>query len=64
MRLFRQHPGLGPSPLIATWLFGVSNSGDVIALYILACAVIGFIATVMMTDYTGQDIGEEYDRAR
>ncbi len=51
----------GPAPLIATWLFATYKSGMVIALYILFNAVISFIATAMMTDYTGKDISREYD---
>src|SRR6202007_332178 len=50
----------GPAPLIATWLFATYHSATAIALYIAACAVISLIATVMMTDYTGQDISAEY----
>jgi MFS family permease len=52
----------GPAPLIATWLFATYKSGMVIALYILLNAVISFIATLMLKDYTGKDISEEYDR--
>ncbi len=53
----------GPAPLIATWLFGVSNSAYAIAWYIAVCAVISLIATALMSDYTGKDIGEEYQHA-
>ena len=31
-----------------------------IAAYIAACAVLSLIATALMTDYTGKDIGGEY----
>src|ERR1700677_1612124 len=51
----------GPSPLIATALFATYKSGYAIAFYILACAVISFIAAAMMPDYTGKDISAEYD---
>lgn len=50
----------GPAPLIATWLFGVYQSPWAIAIYIALCAVITIIATVLMTDYTGKAIDEEY----
>jgi MFS family permease len=50
----------GPSPLIATALFAAYQSGMVVALYIAICAVIAFIATLFMTDYSGKDINEEY----
>jgi len=52
----------GPSPFIATWLFATFHSSFPIALYILGCAVIGIIATAMLTDYTNKDISEEYDQ--
>jgi len=52
----------GPSPFIATWLFATFHSSFPIALYILGCAIIGIIATAMLTDYTNKDISEEYDQ--
>ncbi|HKT17751.1 MAG TPA: MFS transporter [Stellaceae bacterium] len=51
----------GPAPLIATWLFATYKSGMAIAFYILFNAVISFIATLMLKDYTGKDISQEYD---
>ena len=51
----------GPSPFIATALFATFHSSLPIALYILACAVIGIIATAMLTDYTNKDISAEYE---
>ena len=33
-----------------------------IALYILGCAIIGLIATALLTDYTNKDISAEYER--
>ena len=50
----------GPAPLIATWLFARYHSSLPIALYILITAIIGFVATAMLTDYTNKDISEEY----
>jgi hypothetical protein len=50
----------GPAPLIATWLFATFHSSLPIALYILATAIVGIIATAMLTDYTNKDISEEY----
>ena len=50
----------GPAPLIATWLFARFHSSLPIALYILLTAIIGFISTAMLTDYTNKDISEEY----
>jgi len=51
----------GPAPIIATALFARYQSGHAIAAYIAVCAVIGFIATALMPDYTGKDISTEYD---
>jgi MFS family permease len=51
----------GPAPLIATALFAAYHSGHAIALYILACAVISFIATALLPDYTNRDVSREYD---
>src|SRR5271163_1097139 len=50
----------GPSPFIATALFAAFHTSRPIALYILACAVIGITATSLLTDYTGKDISAEY----
>jgi MFS family permease len=52
----------GPSPFIATALFAAFASSLPIALYILACAVVGIVATSLLTDYTNKDISEEYDQ--
>ncbi len=50
----------GPSPFIATALLAAFHASQPIALYILACAVIGITATSLLTDYTGKDISAEY----
>ncbi len=52
----------GPSPFIATALFAAFGSSLPIALYIVGCAVIGIVATALLTDYTNKDISEEYDK--
>ena len=52
----------GPSPFIATALFATFQSSLPIALYILGCAIIGLIATALLTDYTNKDISAEYER--
>lgn len=51
----------GPAPLIATALFASYQSGYAIAGYIALCAVISFVATAMMPDYTGKNVSLEYD---
>lgn len=50
----------GPSPFIATWLFATYHSSLPIAIYIGICAVIGIVATALLTDYTSKDISTEY----
>src|SRR5204862_5764526 len=52
----------GPAPIIATALFAAFASSLPIAVYILGCAVIGIVATALLTDYTNKDISAEYDR--
>jgi len=49
----------GPAPFIATWLFATYKNGYAISWYIAALAVISFIATAMMPDYTGKAIGDD-----
>jgi len=51
----------GPAPLIAAALFAHYQSGNAIAIYIAACAVVSLVAAALMPDYTGQDISTEYD---
>jgi MFS family permease len=51
----------GPAPLVATALFAAFHSGYAIAFYILVCAVISFIATAFLPDYTNRDVSQEYD---
>jgi MFS family permease len=50
----------GPAPLIATALLAATGSGYVIAVYILFCAVVSIIATLLMPDYTNRDISQEH----
>jgi metabolite-proton symporter len=50
----------GPAPLIAAWLFSIYKSGTPIAVYICCCALIGFIATLFMREYSNKDISQEY----
>ncbi len=51
----------GPSPFIATALFAMFHSSFPIALYIMACGIIGIVATSLLTDYTNKDISAEYE---
>jgi metabolite-proton symporter len=50
----------GPAPIVAAWLFSVYKTGTSIAIYIGICALIGFVATLFMTEYSNKDISEEY----
>jgi MFS family permease len=50
----------GPAPLIATALLAATGSGYTIAAYIAFCAIVSFIATVMLPDHTNRDISQEY----
>jgi MFS family permease len=50
----------GPAPLIATALFSRYHSGYAIALYLTACAVVSFVATLYITDRTNRGI-EDHD---
>src|ERR1700730_13358263 len=50
----------GPAPLIATALLAAFGSGYVIAVYILFCAIVSVVATILLPDYTNRDISEEY----
>ena len=50
----------GPAPLIAAWLFAIYKSGTPIAIYISGCALIGFVATLFLREYSHKDISEEY----
>src|ERR1051326_981776 len=49
----------GPAPLIAAWLFAQYHNAYAISIYIAVLAVISFIATAMMPDYTGKDISDD-----
>jgi MFS family permease len=49
----------GPAPLIATWLFATYKSGYAISIYIAICAIISFVATALMPDFTGKSIADD-----
>jgi hypothetical protein len=52
----------GPAPLIATALYAYYHTGYAIAVYLAVCAVISYVSTAYMPDYTGKDVAAEYDR--
>jgi MFS family permease len=49
----------GPAPLIATALFAAYKSGYAISIYIAICAIISFVATALMPDFTGKSIADD-----
>src|SRR6476660_2387651 len=49
----------GPAPFISTWLFATSHSTFPIGIYVVICAIISIIATLMLPDYTNKDISTE-----
>lgn len=49
----------GPAPLIGTWLLSTYHSGQAIALFVLACAMVTLAATAALTDYTNKDISTD-----
>ena len=51
----------GPAPLIAAWLLATYKSGTPVAWYVAICALIGFIAALLMTEYSSKDISAEYE---
>src|ERR1700738_932335 len=53
----------GPAPIVAAWLFSIYKTGTPIALYIGICSLIGFVATLFMTEYSDKDISDEYKHA-
>ena len=54
----------GPAPLIAVALLAAYHTYVPIALYIVACAVISLIATLLMPDRSRVDLAREYDAER
>jgi MFS family permease len=53
----------GPAPLIAVALLAAYKSYVPIAIYMVVCAVISLVATLLMPDRSRMDISEEYDEA-
>jgi len=49
----------GPAPIVATRLFARYQSGTVIAVFILCCAVVSLASTAMLHDYTNRDAASD-----
>jgi len=50
----------GPAPLIATALLASTGSGQVIALYIIACAIVSVTATVALPSSRSLDFARDH----
>ena len=48
--------------MIATALFAAYHTGYAVAVYLAVCAVISFVSTWYMPDYTGKEVHAEYDQ--
>jgi MFS family permease len=51
----------GPAPVIALSLLQRFHTTDAIAVYVMVCCVVAFIATLMLKDRSKQDLTVEYD---
>jgi MFS family permease len=51
----------GPAPLIAVFLIATFHNGYAVSIYILVCAIIGFVATVLLPDRSRLDHTREYE---
>ncbi len=49
----------GPAPFISTWLFTTYHSTFPIGIYVVVCAVISIVTTLMLPDYTNKEISTE-----
>jgi MFS family permease len=54
----------GPAPLIAVALLAAYASYVPVAIYIVFCAVVSLIATILIPDRSRSDISQEYDAKR
>ncbi|HKF76896.1 MAG TPA: MFS transporter [Candidatus Dormibacteraeota bacterium] len=51
----------GAAPLVATYLLGTYHTSSAIALYVIACLAISFLAVTALRDRSGVDHTVEYD---
>ncbi len=49
----------GPAPFISTWLFASYHSTFPIGIYVVVCAVISIVSTLLLPDYTNKEISTE-----
>jgi MFS family permease len=52
----------GPAPFIATALVAAYHSSLPVAIYIAITAIVGLVASSLLTDYTNKEISAEYER--
>jgi MFS family permease len=50
----------GPAPFIATALLAATGSGQVIALYLFACAIVSVVATAALPSNTDRDFARDH----
>ena len=50
----------GPAPLVATAILAATGSGQAIALYIFACAVVSVAATVLLASSRDRDFARDH----
>jgi MFS family permease len=49
----------GPAPFISTWLFASYHSTIPIGIYVVICAMISIVSTLLLPDYTNKEISME-----
>jgi MFS family permease len=49
----------GPAPFISTWLFATYHSTFPIGIYVVICAIISIVTTLMLPDYTNKEISTD-----
>jgi MFS family permease len=50
----------GPAPMIATAILAATGSGQMIALYILICAIVSIVATALLPSSRGRDFARDH----
>jgi MFS family permease len=50
----------GPAPMIATAILAATGSGQMIALYIFACAIVSVVATALLPSSRGRDFARDH----
>ncbi len=53
----------GPAPIIATALLATYNTGYAVAFYVAFCAIVSFLSTLVLRDFTNKSIESDQDYA-